>query len=332
MKFSFSQSGNKSSFLLAVSVFLFTCALLSLVQILADNPLLLAERFIPGAGWAEIMIIGIYGAFLARKMKDPAHTAQWRIISWTIFSVVFFSQLLFGLLFSEKFLMTGKLHLPVPAMILAGPVYRGQLSIMSLLFLSTVILTGPAWCSHLCYFGSFDGLLSRKNINRSKLRNKMPIKHIALLLFIAAAIILRLAGAGNTLTTILGTAVGAGGVIFALLLSQRKGKMMHCILYCPIGTLVSYLKLLNPFRLKIDTKCTFCGSCSNICRYDALSLSDLAKKKPGPTCTLCGDCLNACHSQAIQYQLFSLNPELSRNIYLFLTISVHSVFLALARI
>ena len=52
--------------------------------------------------------------------------------------------------------MTGKLHLPVPMMILAGPIYRGHTSVMSILFLSTLILSGPAWCSHLCYFGAID--------------------------------------------------------------------------------------------------------------------------------------------------------------------------------
>jgi hypothetical protein len=40
--------------------------------------------------------------------------------------------------------MSGKLHLPVPMMILAGPIYRGHLSVMSILFVSTVVLSGPA--------------------------------------------------------------------------------------------------------------------------------------------------------------------------------------------
>ena len=73
-----------------------------------------------------LFFIGLYGAFLAYKMSDPKNVARWRIISWSIFSIVFFSQLILGILLSDKFLMTGNLHLPVPALILAGPIYRGH--------------------------------------------------------------------------------------------------------------------------------------------------------------------------------------------------------------
>jgi len=52
--------------------------------------------------------------------------------------------------------MTGKLHLPTPSMILAGPAYRREIGFMTWLFLSTIILNGPAWCSHLCYMVSLD--------------------------------------------------------------------------------------------------------------------------------------------------------------------------------
>ena len=143
---------------LPVAVFILTFILLAFVQVKVERPMILAERFIKGGGWAEIFLISIYGAFVIYKMQDPVNVPEWRKITWTIFSVVFFSQLIIGLSGFEKFLMTGKLHLPIPMMIIAGPIYRGQLSVMTILFLSTVILTGPAWCSQLCYFGAFDNL------------------------------------------------------------------------------------------------------------------------------------------------------------------------------
>ena len=132
-----------TKFRLPVSVFLLTFSLLAIVQIKTEKPMLLAERFYEGAGWIEIVIIALYGSFVAFKMQDPDNVPYWRKITWTIFSVVFFSQLIIGLSGFEKFLMTGKLHLPVPMMILGGPIYRGHLSVMTILFLSTVILTGP---------------------------------------------------------------------------------------------------------------------------------------------------------------------------------------------
>ncbi len=127
---------------------------------------MILERFIPGAGWFEIAVISIYGGYVAFKMQDPINVPRWRRITWITFSIVFFTQLILGLSGLDKFLMTGKLHLPIPMMILAGPLYRGQTSIMTLLFLSTVILSGPAWCSQLCYFGAFDSLASRGKTQR----------------------------------------------------------------------------------------------------------------------------------------------------------------------
>jgi hypothetical protein len=131
-----------------MSVFLFSFFLLAMVQWkMVENPILIAERFWQGAGWVQLTIISFYGAFVAYKMQDTKNVPRWRRITWTLFSVVFFGQLALGLLGAEKFLMTGKLHLPIPMMIVGGPVHRLQLSFMTILFLSTIVLTGPAWCS-----------------------------------------------------------------------------------------------------------------------------------------------------------------------------------------
>lgn len=148
-----SEKQKAGQYKLPLEVFLFTFSILALVQLkLTYHPIILLERFISGGGWFEITVIAFYGAFVAYKMQIPLNVPKWRRITWTIFSFVFFSQLIIGLLGVDKFLMTGKLHLPIPMMILAGPMYRGHLSVMTILFLSTIILTEPAWCSQLCYF------------------------------------------------------------------------------------------------------------------------------------------------------------------------------------
>jgi ferredoxin-type protein NapH len=143
----------KHKFKIPILIFILTFSLLAFVQVKLERPIILAERFIKGAGWVKIILISIYGSFVGFKMQDPLNVPRWRKITWTLFSFVFFSQLFIGLSGIEKFLMTGKLHLPVPMMIIAGPIYRGQLSVMTILFLSTVVLTGPAWCSQFCYCG-----------------------------------------------------------------------------------------------------------------------------------------------------------------------------------
>jgi len=317
---------------LSLVVFTLTFLLLGLVQLKVERPMLLAERFIAGAGWVEILIISLYGAVVAYKMQDPINVPEWRKITWTIFSVIFFIQLAAGLSGFEKFLMTGKLHLPIPMMIVGGPVYRGQLSVMTILFLSTVILTGPAWCSHLCYFGAFDNLASSGKTSRKILKHKGAIKSTILVLVIAMALLLRWLNVPLLIATLIALAFGVTGIAIMILISLKWKKMVHCVMYCPVGTIVNGLKHVNPFRMYIDKSCTLCMHCTKFCKYDALNAEDIKNGKPSITCTLCGDCLAGCQHNSLKYRFFSMNPEKARNLYLILTISLHAACIALARI
>jgi polyferredoxin len=245
---------------------------------------------------------------------------------------LFFGQFLLGIVGFEKFLMTGELHLPVPALILSGPIYRGEVSFMTLLFISTVLLTGPAWCSHLCYFGAIDNLAAKGKSPSQAFQRKGKIKHIILLVVVLFAILFRFAGIGPLYALIGGIGIGVIGLGIIYFYSRKIKMMAHCTLFCPVGTLVMYLKYINPFRMVIDASCTQCGLCSGSCKYDALQMQNIARGKPGPTCTYCGDCLATCHQGAIRYKLLGLSSHKSRNIYLFLTVSIHVVFLALAKI
>jgi ferredoxin-type protein NapH len=318
---------------LPLAVFTSTFFLLSIVQLkMASHPILVAERFLSNAGWLQIIFIALYGAFVALKMQDPVNVPKWRRITWTLFSIVFFSQLLLGLMGSEKFLMTGKLHLPIPMMIIAGPIYRAQLSFMTILFLSTIVLTGPAWCSQLCYFGAMDSLASNGRTKTGKLKNQRAFKSTILILVILLALVLRWFQVPLLITTIIAITFGIAGVGVMVFFSRKRKKMVHCTLFCPIGTVVNLLKYVNPFRMYIDTKCDLCMKCSSYCKYDALTLQDIRNQKPGFNCTYCGDCLAACRHSSINYKFFTMKPEKARKLYLFLTITFHATFLALAKI
>ncbi len=318
---------------LPAGVFLGVGIMLVMVQWKVERPMLLLERFLPGGGWAEIILLGFYGALVAHHMQDPRKVHRWRTITWFAFSVVFFSQLILGIALDTRFLMTGKLHLPVPAMIVAGPLYRGHLSVMTLLFVSTVLLSGPAWCSHLCYFGALDALASRGKTTRKPLHNKWFLKWTMLILVIAAALALRWAEIPGRSAAVLGAGFGVTGLGIILLVSRRQGRMVHCTAYCPIGTIVNLTGRVNPFRLRIDNgSCTDCMACTRSCRYDALRPTDIAARKPGMGCTLCGDCISSCHAGSIHYAFPGLRPAASRNLYLLITIILHTVTLGLARI
>jgi ferredoxin-type protein NapH len=317
---------------LPLIVFILTFILLAFVEVKLERPIILAERFYKGADWIEILLISCYGAFVAFKMQNPLNVPGWRKITWTIFSVIFFTQLIIGISGFEKFLMTGKLHLPVPMMILAGPVYRGLLSVMTILFLSTVILTGPARCSLLCYFGAFDNLASGGKTSKEVLKYKGAIKSILLVLVITMALILRWLKVDILVSTLLAVGFGVGGILIMIMFSMKRKKMVHCVMYCPIGTIVNVFKYINPFRIYIDKSCTLCMNCTKFCKYDALNDRDIKNSKPAVTCTLCGDCLAGCHHNSIQYGFLKMKSEHARNLYLILTISLHAAFIAMARI
>lgn len=313
-------------------VFVFVAFTLSIIQLKVDFPMLLFERFFPGGGWVEIFIIACFGAMIAYKMQDVNQSAKWRKISWMVFSVWFFTQLLLGILADERFLLTGELHLPVPAMMISGPLYRGEKSIMTLLFLSTIVLTGPAWCSQLCYFGAIDNFMAKGKTSKKPISKKFRYKHTILAAIVAFTLVLRWLNVSPLWAAIGGGLFGIGGFFVIFLLTKKQKRMVHCTVYCPIGTVVNYLKYINPFRMTINPSCDLCMACTNKCKYDAMNYTNIEKKKPGITCTLCGDCLSACNKNAIQYKFLGLRPETARKLWLFLTISIYSVFLAMGRI
>ncbi len=323
----------RSRTILAGSVFLATALLLAFVQVKLENPLLVLERFVPGGGWIELFLAAAYGGIVSWFMYDPAKSARWRQVTWLTFSIIFFSQLILGVTVSEKFLMTGKLHLPIPMMILGGPVYRAELSVMTILFLSTVFLSGPAWCSHFCYFGAIDGWAAgRKRVRRGTLGKVWKLKIPLLMTIIGVTILLRIFRVEIITATLVAIGFGIAGLFIIFFYTRKKGTMVHCLTWCPIGSVVSVAKHINPMRLVISDSCTNCMRCTSHCKYDALKKVDILNRKPALTCTLCGDCLTSCHAGSIRYKLFSLKPAISRNIYLGITITLHAMTMVMAKI
>ncbi len=324
--------GDSDSAVVSTWVFFLTFLTLAIIQLKVPLNMLLINRFIPGFGWLEIFFLAVYGAIVAARIYDYKTQTKWRIRVWHLFTIVFFGQLILGLLGFDSFLMTGKLHLPVPALIAAGPIYRGNEFFMIFLFLGTIVLVGPAWCSQLCYIGAWDDAASRSKNVPGYYRNDR-IRIIIAILVIAAAILLRLFKVGWFPTTILAAGFGLAGVGVMLWFSRRKGVMVHCTAYCPIGLFANILGKLNPFRIRIDTSgCTSCMACAQVCRYSALTLQDIQAGKPSLTCTLCGDCISDCPQNTIHYHFPGLKAETARKLFVILVVTLHAVFLGVARI
>lgn len=314
--------------------------LLGVVQVkLQARPMLLLERFVPTLGWLEIFALALYAGWIAEKLLDVEQSGRWRRRIWTLFSVVFFAQLALGLLGVERCLMTPhKMHFPIPALIVAGPLFRGEHFFMLILFAATVALVGPAWCSHLCYLGAWDQHAAdgRRRPRGLSPRRRHPLRLSLLLLVVAAAITLRLAGASAALAGGLALGFGLLGVGVMLLASRRRGLLVHCTLFCPVGLLATALGRINPFRVVIAEGCDRCMRCKLACRYDALDAEAIERGRPRATlCTLCGDCLASCRERFLEYRLFGGSwgrPDVVRGAFIALTVALHAATLGLARI
>lgn len=317
----------------AIAAALLTLALLVPAELKTPQPMLLLGRFVPWGSWIEAGLLAAYAFAVAWLFRDPAGHARWRPRLWRLFSVVFFGQLALGLLGFERFLMSGNLHPPVPAVILAGPIYRGGGLFMVSLLLGTIVLVGPAWCSHLCYVGAWDELAAHARKHPGALP---PWRHAArggmLALVLGAALALRAWAVPPLNAALVALGFGAVGLGVTLVVSRRLGVMAHCTVFCPVGLVVDLLGRLNPFRVRIADGCTACGACSAACRYQALEPAHLAARRPGLTCTLCGECLPKCRQGFMHYHLPGLSPRTARIAFLALAAALHAVFLGLGRI
>lgn len=317
----------------ALASFLITAFLLVLARAKAPFPVLLLDRLADGLGWTAILLLSVYAAWIAGRLVESHDTSKLRLRIWIVFAAVFFAQLFLGLSGLDSFLMTGRLHVPVPAMVIAGPLYRGEGFFMPVLFASTVLLVGPAWCSHLCYFGAWDALAASKRKRPARAPVWLPATRPALLtVVIAAALLMRATGVSGYVAASSALGFGAVGMGVMVLVSRRKGYMAHCTAWCPLGLVAALGGKLSPFRIRINEACTDCGACTASCRYDALRPEHVRRRSPGINCTLCGDCLASCRGGFIGYRFPWLSPDASRMAFIAILAALHAVFLGLARI
>ncbi|WP_462324703.1 4Fe-4S binding protein [Desulfoplanes sp.] len=294
--------------------------------------LLLADRFIPGSGPLEIFILALYAAWVCGRLLDPQTQATTRRTVWLLFSLVFFGQFLLGMLGIDQCLMTGKLHLPVPALILAGPLFRGEGFFMPILLGSTLLLVGPAWCSHLCYIGAWDNLMAARYKPRSLPGWTRALRWTILILVVILALGLRYLQVPMVIAVLMAAMFGLLGIGVMVLVSGKSGTMVHCTTFCPMGILINYLGKLAPWRIRIDSSCTRCRACLPACRYNALDLHALEQGRPHITCTLCGDCVSACKHGALTFSAPMLIPGKARMVFTIVVTTLHTIFLGVARI
>lgn len=254
--------------------------------------LMLVHRLAPGFGVMQALAAGCWSAWVCARLADRTKAGRTRLFAWRLFSVVFFAQFFLSLAGWSLFSMTGEWHIPVPGVIVAGALYRGTAGFMPLLFAVSVLVLGAAWCSHLCYFGSWDAWAASR-AKPSPHPGPLRWRVLSLLLVCLAALALR-RFASLPAAVACGAALGLVMIPAAFFVSRRRGWAAYCTLICPLGLLSCLAGRLSPWRVRRSSTCTLCGACTRVCRYGALTKERLEAGGPGLSCTLCRDCLNVC--------------------------------------
>ncbi len=318
----------------SVLLFTTTALLLLFVRLRGNFTILLGDRLFPYGGYIQILLMSFFAVWIYNKLNNPAYYALYRKRLWLLFCFWFFLQFLLGIWVSDIFLLTGKLHFPFPFMIVSGAAYRTEVGFMIILFLVTILLSGSAWCSHLCYFGGFDSWASG---NKYKKRQWIiPIQWGVKLsvLFLSVLLPILFLITETDIKSIITVIIIAGftEITIMLFISRQQKRMVHCTWFCPIGTIVAITKFINPLRIRFNNNCTHCGKCIPACKYNAITSESIRQQKFHLTCTRCGDCKASCPHNAIEYKYNGISPSLSHRIFL-ITVSIFYVlFFSLARI
>ena len=289
--------------------------------------LLLLERMLPGFGMLQGLAAGCWGAWICGRLARKNDANRVRLRTWRLFSAVFFGQFVLAAAGWSLFAMTGALHIPVPGVIVAGMLYRGTAGFMPVLFLVSVLLTGAAWCSHLCYFGSWDAWAA-SSTRPSSHPGPMRWRVVSLAVVCGCTLLLLLLHAPLAAAVGCGVLLGLILVPAALFVSRRKGWACYCTMICPLGLLACLFGRASFWRIRRTSRCTSCGACLRVCRYGALDEKRLQAGSPGLSCTLCRDCLNACRHEGLCMTWLGLGASgMAERSFVALMAGMHSLFL-----
>ena len=339
---------------------LFLCIALLLPVWIMKPELLVLERFFPQWGSLQLGLAGVWAA-LAAGWLSGKKSPQARMRLWRLFSIVFFAQLALGLLLESRFLLSGQLHLPVPGLIAAAPVYRGGGWFMLGLFGFSTLLAGAAWCSHLCYFGAWDATAAKACAGGPHGLTRIPqpadadhsaaglpavqviprraptwLPHLRLIMLgltLSIPLLLRFAGAPVEAALSCGLLLGLLALPASLLVSRKAGYAAYCRGLCPLGLLAKWLGRLAPWRVRRTGSCRRCLACVRVCRQDAMG-NPATTNAPNADCNLCRDCVAVCPQKALSVTCYGLpgSQAWAGPAFVAILAALHAAFLAMARI
>lgn len=321
-------------------VFFLIFVILTIMHIKIPH-ILLANRFFPSFGIIQGFFIALWGAYLARKLLDKNVAELWRLRAWRIFSTVFFLQFFLALMGYTIFLMGENFHFPIPGMIIAGALYRESGFFMPILFLSSFMLVGSAWCSHLCYFGVWDST-NKKGLGYEHVPAKKIFSALPYIVFLCMLVFVFICKCYDVPIEVIISLIILLGLIFFPLhffISRPYGISSYCLYICPLGLIMRFLnKITSHFfswHVYFTESCVQCGVCIKSCRYAALSKDGIASKTIASSCTLCRNCMQKCRKNGIALSFCGFKGHDNMNLHTIFTVMItilHALFLAVAMV
>ncbi len=323
----------KKSYLVIFSI---TVLLVTVARLKSPFDILLLDRVDYTLGYIQVFLSGLIAVYVYRGLMNKANYISFRKKIWVAFGIWFFLQFFLGL-FVDIFLLTGSLHFPIPFIIEAGAIYRAEFGFMFILFAITVLIAGGAWCSHLCYFGCFDLWAASQKTERSQAikisrKKQWTIRTIVLLAISILAFLMRKANVPANIIIGLVIIVFVCEALIIARLSYKKGKMIHCTYFCPLGTIVAITKYINPRRIVITDKCVGCMSCTMTCKYSAIKRGEVKNRQISKSCTMCGDCISKCNKNAIEYRFLGLSADKSYATTMGIISIIYALFFTIAMV
>lgn len=330
------DSGPSPAFFQGIVFMATFLALFYLRQSVKMNFLLL-ERYLPLLGSVQIFLAAWYAAFIGGKLVDPRQSRKTRRVVWLVFGIIFFAQFFLGVAGVDRMLLTGKLHVPIPAFIIFAPIFRDAMSMMPVIVLVATLLAGSSWCSMLCYFGPFDALAAGGKAVRpypAFLRAALQYGRLFILVTGSlAALGLRAWGLSTSGAISIAVVYAVLSLLIMAVFSKKYAGMAHCTTACPLGLLANILGRLSPWRVRVSTSsCDNCGACDKICKYSAITPESRARGKTLLRCSLCRDCISICKNKAIFLYFPGLSPQAAWLALVGLTTVLHALFLSVAMV
>ncbi len=334
---------NKESSFLSLVTFCLVFLAFIVIHTKAGH-ILIFNRLYWQMGIFQGFLLSLWGAYVVHKLATLKKDAPlFRLKIWRLFSIVFFLQLFLATAGYTLFMLNKTLHLPIPALIIASPIFRNEGYFMLILFTVSIAFVGSAWCSYLCYFGVWDAYYTKKIRPMAEIRKNQYFKFlkfsslISLIITISISYFLRIMGVSINVALALALFIGLLIIPAHFLISKRYGFTSYCYALCPLGAIStrirSFFSIIS-WRIRFTDSCTQCGKCIRVCNYLAIDKQALKQKQAYNSCTLCLDCIHVCPHKAcvIELKPFTFSAQKALDIFLVLISVFYSVFLGVAMV